>query len=99
MDICFHTDIEIIKESIQIFNISKKGPIKLGPYAKVSGEVAYFSRAGLTLTSNHGLATFVHERLDWSLVDHSPEQSETEWLCVDVVGYKMILSLTTPCEL
>jgi len=25
-----------------------------------------------------------------SLVDQSPEQSETEWLCVDVAEYKII---------
>jgi len=44
------------------------------------------------LSRNHGLATFVHERLEleWSLVDHSPEQSKTEWLCVHVAGYKII---------
>jgi len=24
------------------------------------------------------------------MVDQSPEQSETEWLCVDVAGYKII---------
>ena len=39
---------------------------------------------------NHGLATFVHERLEWSLVDQSPDQSETEWLRVDVAGYKIV---------
>ena len=49
-----------------------------------------FLPAGLILSRNHGLATFVHERLEWSLVDQSPEQSETEWLCVDVAGYKII---------
>jgi len=49
-----------------------------------------FSLAGSVLSRNHGLATFVHERLGWSLVDQSPEQSETEWLCVDVTGYKII---------
>ena len=43
-----------------------------------------FSLAGSVLSRNHGLATYVHERLEWSLVDQSPEQSETEWLCVDV---------------
>ena len=32
-----------------------------------------FSLAGSILTRNHGLATFVHERLEWSLVDQSPE--------------------------
>jgi len=27
---------------------------------------------------------------NWSLVDQSPEQSEIEWLCIDVKGYKII---------
>jgi len=49
-----------------------------------------FSLAGSVLSRNHGLATFVHERLEWSLVDQSPEQSETEWFCVDVARYKTI---------
>ena len=49
-----------------------------------------FSRAGSILSRNHGRATFVHERLEWSLVDQSPEQSETEWLCVGVAGCKFI---------
>ena len=49
-----------------------------------------FSLAGSILSRNHGLTTFVHERLEWSLVDQSPEQSETEWLRVDVVGYTII---------
>ena len=49
-----------------------------------------FSLAGSILSRNHGLATFVHERLEWSLVDQSPDQSETEWLCVDVAGYKIV---------
>jgi len=48
-----------------------------------------FSPAGSILSRNHSLATFVHERLEWSLVDQSPDQSETEWLCVDVAGYKI----------
>jgi len=43
-----------------------------------------FSLAGSVLSRNHGFATFVHERLELSLVGQSPEQSETEWLCVDV---------------
>jgi len=34
-----------------------------------------FSLAGSILSRNHGLATFVHERLEWSLFDQSPEQS------------------------
>ena len=49
-----------------------------------------FSLAGSILSRNHGLATFVHERLEWSLIDQSPEQSETEWLCIDVAGYKIV---------
>jgi len=49
-----------------------------------------FSLAGSVLSRNHGLATFVYERLEWSLVDQSPEQSETVWLCVDVAGCKII---------
>jgi len=32
-----------------------------------------FSLAGSILSRKHGLATFVHERLEWSLVDQSPE--------------------------
>jgi len=49
-----------------------------------------FSLSGSILSRNHGLATFVHEWLEWSLVDQSPEQSETEWLYVDVAGYKIV---------
>jgi len=36
------------------------------------------------------LPTFVHERLQCSLIDQSPEQSETECLCVDVARRKII---------
>jgi len=49
-----------------------------------------FSLDGSILSRNHDLATFVHERLEWSLGDQSPDQSETEWLCVDVAGYKIV---------
>ena len=49
-----------------------------------------FSLAGSVLSRNHGLATFIHERLEWSLVDQSPDKSETEWLCVDVAVYKIV---------
>jgi len=41
-----------------------------------------FSLVGSVLSRKHGLATFVHKRLEWTLVDQPPEQSETEWLCV-----------------
>ena len=49
-----------------------------------------FSLAGSVLSKSYRLTTFVHERLKCSLVDQRPEQSETEWLCIDVVGYKII---------
>jgi len=49
-----------------------------------------FALAGSALGRNHGLTTFVHERLEWTLADQSSEKSETEWLCVVVAGYKII---------
>jgi len=52
--------------------------------------------ATLVLSRNHGLATFVQERLELSLDDQSPEQSETEWLCVDVASYKIINACKPP---
>ena len=38
----------------------------------------------------HGLAMFVHERLKRTLFHQSPPSSETEWLCIDVDGYKIV---------
>jgi len=55
-----------------------------------------FSLGGSILSRNHGLATFVHERLEWSLVDQSAKQSKTEWLCVDVAGCKIINVYKSP---
>ena len=52
--------------------------------------IPIFSLAGSVLSRKHGLATFVHERLESSQIDQPPEQSETEWLCVDIAGYKII---------
>ena len=49
-----------------------------------------YQLAGFSLSRNHGLATFVHEQLKWTHFDQSPPTSETEWLCVDVDGYKII---------
>jgi len=49
-----------------------------------------FSLVGSVLSRNQGLATFVHERLEWPLVNQSAEQSETKWLCLDVAGHKII---------
>jgi len=58
--------------------------------------ISNFPLAGSVMSRNHGLATFIHERLEWSLVDQSPELSETEWLCVDVAGYKIINVYKSP---
>ena len=49
-----------------------------------------YQLAGSSLSRKHGLATFVHERLRYTLLDQSPPTSEIEWLCVDVDGYKII---------
>jgi len=49
-----------------------------------------FTLPGSVLSNNHGLATFVHERLEWTLVDKFPEKLETEWSCIDVAGHKII---------
>ena len=50
-----------------------------------------FALAGSSLSRKHCLATFVHDRLKWTLVDQSPATSETEWLCVDVNGYRIVI--------
>ena len=47
----------------------------------------------------HGLATFVYERLKWTLFDQSPPTSETVWLCVDVDGYKIVNVYKPPIRL
>ena len=49
-----------------------------------------YQLGGFSVSRKHGLATFVHERLKWTLFDQSPPTSETEWLCVDVDGYKIV---------
>ena len=48
-----------------------------------------YQLAGSSLSRKHGLATFVHERLRYTLLDQSPPTSEIEWLCVNVDGYKI----------
>ena len=45
---------------------------------------------GFSLSRKHGLATFVHERLRYTLLDQSPPTSKIKWLCVDVDGYKIV---------
>ena len=52
-----------------------------------------YQLTGFSLCRKHGLATFVHERLKWTLYDQTPRTSETEWLCVDVET--VIKSLTS----
>ena len=49
-----------------------------------------YQLAGFSLSRKHGLATFVHERLKWTLYDQSSTTLENEWLCVDVDGYKIV---------
>ena len=51
---------------------------------------------GFSLSRKHGLGMFVHERLKWTLVDQSPPTSGTEWLCVDVDGYKIVNVYKSP---
>ena len=48
-----------------------------------------FTLAGSVSSRKHGLATFVHETLSWTLVDQSPDGSAIERLCVDVDGVKI----------
>ena len=49
-----------------------------------------YQLAGSSLSRKHGLATFVHKRLRYTLLDQSPLTSEIKWLCVDVDGYKIV---------
>ena len=49
-----------------------------------------YQLAGSSLSRKHGLATFVHERLRYTLLDQSPPILEIEWLCVDVDGYEIV---------
>ena len=49
-----------------------------------------YQLARYSLSRKHGLATFVHERLRYTLLDQSLPTSEIEWLCVDVDSYKIV---------
>ena len=53
-------------------------------------KLSSFALAGFSLSRKHGLATFVHERLKYTLTKQSPLKSETERLCVDVDGHKIV---------
>ena len=52
--------------------------------------LANYQLSESSLSRKHGLATFVHERLRYTLLDQSQLTSEIEWLCVDVDGYKIV---------
>ena len=49
-----------------------------------------YQLAGSSLSRKHDLATFVHERLRYTLLNQSQLTSKIEWLCVDVDGYKIV---------
>ena len=49
-----------------------------------------YQLAGSSLSRKHGFATFVHERLRYTLLDQSPPRLEIKGLCVDVDGYKIV---------
>ena len=49
-----------------------------------------YQLTGSSLSRKHGLATFVHKRLRYTLLDQSPPTLEIEWLCVNVDGYKIV---------
>ena len=55
-----------------------------------------YQLAGSSLSRKHGLATFVHEQLRYTLLNQSPPTSEIEWLCVDVDVYKIINVYKSP---
>ena len=55
-----------------------------------------YQLAGFSLSRKHGLATFVHEPLKWTFFDQFPFTLETEWLCVDVNGYKIVNGYKPP---
>ena len=42
------------------------------------------------LSRKHGLVTFLHDRLKWTLVDQPPATLDTEWLCMNVDGYRNV---------
>ena len=55
-----------------------------------------YQLAGSSLSRKHGLATFVHKRLRYTLLDQSPPTSEIELLCVDVDGNKIVNVYKSP---
>ena len=55
-----------------------------------------FALAGSSLSRKHGLATFARDRLKWTFVVQSPTTLETEWLYVDVDGYRIVNGYKSP---
>ena len=55
-----------------------------------------YQLAGSFLSRKHGLATFVHKRLRYTLLDQSLPTSEIECLCVDVDGNKIVNVYKSP---
>ena len=49
-----------------------------------------FALAGATLSRKHGIAAFAQKKLSWSLSGQSSNNSDIEWLCVDIYGFKII---------
>ena len=49
-----------------------------------------FAQGRSSLSRKHGLATFLYDRLKWTFANQSPATSETEWLRVDVDGYRIV---------
>ena len=49
-----------------------------------------YQLTGSFLSRKQGFASFVYDRLRYTLLDQSPPISEIEWLCVDVDGYKIV---------
>ena len=49
-----------------------------------------FALARFSLSRKHSLATFVHEQLKYTFLKQSLLKSKTEWLCVNVDGYKIV---------
>ena len=49
-----------------------------------------YTLAGHIPSRKHGLATFVHERLKWKLVNQSPQDSEIEWMCINVEDHHIV---------
>ena len=56
----------------------------------------HYQLAGSSLSRKHGLATFVHKQLRYTLLNQSPPTSEIEWLCLDVEGYKIVKVYKSP---